>query len=487
MLRKLATYMRSTGNPEDDDNDTLPAGYTYLAQLVAHDLLHNVLPLPGSNLEQPDATRDDLERDYRTNRLVLDTIYGGGPSIHPLAYVVRMNPPGRGYRLRLGEVREREADSAEFKPGAYLDIPRARCPHLNDAPSARGAPDALLADPRNDDNLILSQLTALFHEFHNSVIARLPPRSGRDELKEQLAFLEARRIVAYVYRRIIRKDLMPRLIEQSVYEYYSDLKRDFPGDFIFDGSHCDSNRVPVEFSHAAFRFGHILVRPFYDLNKDLDPQPLGEVLYRSSSRAPRLLPLGSNWLIDWSHFFEIEGTSGRRFNSTRKIRPYTANTPFLAGGEDGELKDGVLYLDLVRGAEAGIRSVGSLIEDIPPPLVQRYPLRSPDERARKIRAWLAGGCFTDAEIESLSTDPPLAFFVLFEAEATQNGKRLGILGSAIIAEVIAAALTQGEQAVENSVEDATLGEIFGATVPESMPALIEFIHAQRKSGVIVGG
>ena len=64
----------------------------------------------------------------------------------------------------------------------------------------------------------------------------------------------------------------------------------------------------------------------------------------------------------------------------------------------------------------------------------------------------------------------MAFFVLFEAEATQNGKRLGILVSAIIAEVIAAALTQGEQAIENSVEDATLGEIFGATVP-SMPAL----------------
>jgi hypothetical protein len=141
----------------------------------------------------------------------------------------------------------------------------------------------------------------------------------------------------------------------------------------------------------------------------------------------------------------------------------------------------------VRGVEAGIRSVGSLIEDIPPPLVQRYPLRSPDERARKIRAWLAGGSFTDFEIESLSTDPPLAFFVLFEAEATQNGERLGVLGSAIIAEVIAAALTQGEQAVENSVEDATLCEVFGATVPESMPALIEFIHAQRKSGVIVGG
>jgi hypothetical protein len=487
MLRKLATFMRSTGNPEDDDNTALPAGYTYLAQFVAHDLVHNALPLPGASLERPDATRDDLRRDYRTNRLVLDTIYGGGPSINPLSYVMKTHPPRRGFKLRLGEVREREADCAAFKPGVCLDIPRARCPHLNDAPGDSGAADALLADPRNDDNLILSQLARLFHELHNCVVDRLPSRDGRINLNEQLAFLEARRIVAYVYRRILRKDLMPRLIEPGVLDYYSDLKRIFPKDFIFDRSHDDSNRVPVEFSHAAFRFGHILVRPFYDLNKDLNPQPLGEVLYRSSSRAPRLLPLGANWLIDWSRFFELEGKSGGRFNSARKIRPYTANIPLLAGGEDGELKGGLLYFDLVRGAEAGIRSVASLIEDIPPPLVEFYPLRSPDERARKIRAWLAGGSFTDAEIESLSTDPPLAFYVLFEAEATQNSERLGVLGSAIIAEVIVAALTQGEEVIEKSVEDATLVEIFGASVPESMPALIEFIHAQRKSGITVGG
>ena len=239
MLRKLATYMRSTGNPEDDDNDMLPAGYTYLAQLVAHDLLHNVLPLPGSNLEQPDATRDDLERDYRTNRLVLDTIYGGGPSIHPLAYVVRNEPAGTGLQIAPRRGARAGGGQRGVQTGRVPRYPPARCPHLNDAPSARGAPDALLADPRNDDNLILSQLTALFHELHNGVIARLPPRSGRDEIKEKSATPRGREDRRGCLSADHPQGPHAEAIEQSVYEYYSDAKRDFPGDFIFDGSHCD--------------------------------------------------------------------------------------------------------------------------------------------------------------------------------------------------------------------------------------------------------
>ncbi|MFL5156218.1 MAG: hypothetical protein ACJ8C3_25600 [Microvirga sp.] len=39
----------------------------------------------------------------------------------------------------------------------------------------------------------------------------------------------------------------------------------------------------------------------------------------------------------------------------------------------------------------------------------------------------------------MSQDPPLFFFVLFEAAHTQDGERLGILGSIIAAEIFFAA------------------------------------------------
>jgi hypothetical protein len=59
----------------------------------------------------------------------------------------------------------------------------------------------------------------------------------------------------------------------------------------------------------------------------------------------------------------------------------------------------------------------------------------------RLREWLAAapsyGKLTAADIETLSNDPPLPFFVLFEAmQQPQEGRHLGPLGSIIIAEVI---------------------------------------------------
>ncbi|MFZ1103873.1 MAG: hypothetical protein WAN86_13695, partial [Hyphomicrobiaceae bacterium] len=99
--------MKDSGNPSDDENRSIPAGYTYLGQLVAHDLIHNVLPFSGTALRGRRPVQDDMDlvRDYRTNRLVLDTIYGGGPSTDPLVYGVEASPTRRSFKLRLGEVR----------------------------------------------------------------------------------------------------------------------------------------------------------------------------------------------------------------------------------------------------------------------------------------------------------------------------------------------------------------------------------------------
>ena len=46
----------------------------------------------------------------------------------------------------------------------------------------------------------------------------------------------------------------------------------------------------------------------------------------------------------------------------------------------------------------------------------------------------------DADLRFLAREPPLAFFARFEAEKTANGKRLGILSSIIVADVIYGAL-----------------------------------------------
>ena len=59
---------------------------------------------------------------------------------------------------------------------------------------------------------------------------------------------------------------------------------------------------------------------------------------------------------------------------------------------------------------------------------------------------------TAADIETLSNDPPLPFFILFEAmhQSQAEGLRLGLLGSIIVSEVIFGALASDPRAADGS-------------------------------------
>jgi hypothetical protein len=67
-------------------------------------------------------------------------------------------------------------------------------------------------------------------------------------------------------------------------------------------------------------------------------------------------------------------------------------------------------------------------------------------RVNQLREWLAAepafGALTTADIDTLSSDPPLPFFILFEAmqQSQTEGLHLGLLGSIIVSEVVFGAL-----------------------------------------------
>ena len=490
-LRKLAAHMQHRIWPGGGsrDNPTIPAGYTYLAQLAAHDLVHTIAPLP--RLGEP---TDYFARDFRSNRLLLDTIYGGGPMATSLPFAIDERPWRQRHDLRLGHVPGSEGGFANPHPAPMDDQPardigRAACPHLQDKPGI-GVPDALLADPRNDDHLILSQLTALFHELHNIVYAKLAAAgggSGQDDFRSYRLFLEARKVVTLAWRKVIVNDLLRRLLEPAVYAFYSSPQTRYPDDFL-DAS--DDGRVPVEFSHAAYRFGHVMIRFSYVLN-DLrrnGPVPetasIGEILDRSSSRKPWKVPVACNWLVDWSRFFDLGQRPPQELNFSHRLRPEIghgglASDTFFPNEDAAD--GGLFFRDLVRGADAGVRSVASLIAGLRPSDRQRSQLLAdPNFREHAIGLWLRLGPthnFSADDETSLSQDPPLFFFVLFEAAHEQNGERLGILGSTIVAEVFFAAIRQSRSTIE---DDATLAPavaaVFGNAVPGDMPALISFMQ-----------
>ncbi len=487
MLRELAVHMKLSDLPGSDDNPTIPAGYTYLAQMAAHDIVHNIAPLPRLG-----EIAEYFARDFRSERLILDTMYGGGPSATTLPYSINGRPRNQRHELRLGRVPASEAGPTGPRPVPIDDHPardigRVSCPHLSDNPG-KGVPDALIADPRNDDHLLISQLLALFHALHNIVSAKLAAGDGGsvtlfDDFRTYRRFLEARKIVAIVWRKVIVNDLLKRLLEPGVHAYYASAQTRYPADFL---DKSDDGRVPVEFSHAAYRFGHVMIRFSYVLNdRRLNgPEPetasIADVLDRSSSMQPGRLPLACTWLVDWSRFFDLG--DGQKLNFSRRIRPVIRGS--LAGdayfpnetGADG----GLFYRDFIRGVDAGIRSVASLVAGLRPSERQRSQLLSdPNYREHEIGLWLnqsPGHKFSTADQISLSQDPPLLFFILFEAAHEHNGERLGILGSTIIAEVFFAALKKSQATIEDDPMIASgIASVFGSSVPSDMPALIDFI------------
>ena len=502
-----------------DSNENLPAGYTYLAQLVAHDLVANLAPLP-----KPDSAVDGAQRDFRSERLILDTIYGGGPAAGSLPFARRERGGQQRIKLRLGRPYAPEAQNGRnfdcknnrlpsFEAGILKDqpsrdVPRTACPFLNDSPG-KGFTDALLADPRNDDNLILSQLTALFHELHNIVVDKLVPGdllaadAGTKDLEVYRQFLLCRKVVAFVYRRIIVHDLLCRLLDSKIYErYLKDYQDALAGaDDICPDELCENSyRVPVEFSHAVFRFAHAIVRNDYVLNEhqaknaqpSVPPTTLDDIIIRTSSRNSNLTPLSCDWLVDWKYFFETGEVPPEALNLGRRIIPdvgggglaskrHFPNEHVPSSEEPRAPKGGLFYRDLIRGAEVRVRSVDGLIKCIPEADRRRSViLCNRTIRVSKLMRWLKGVRsvkYREGEAEAIAEDPPLFFFTLFEAAQDKQGKRLGILGSTIAAKVFFSALKHSADAIERDpVVQAAVERAFDSNVPQTMPQLIDFIR-----------
>jgi hypothetical protein len=490
LLKALAFQMSRTfpwrsklaGARREDENPNLPAGYTYLAQLIAHDLTFVDTVFPQLLERTPQA------QNFRVARLELDTLYGGGAIERPACYAAPAAPEQRRFLLRLGYFRDR-ADPrslpAQEQRKRARDLPRLSCSFLDEG--RLGLTDVAIADPRNDDQPIVAQIFVLFAMLHNAVCRRLlSPGEGTSLLRGDDLFLAARKVVTHVYQEIIAKDFLARLLNKSVYRRYAS----------HQGALLDSaedGRMPIEFSHAAFRFGHAMVRSGYQFNASVDSFfNLPDTLRENSLNKPGRMPLPAIWIIQWSHFFDV---SGRAVNLSRRLAPSMAQSLFddaLFGDDTPAHQDDTLaYRDLVRGAP-GMRSLSSLTEKLRPHF-PRLPalLENPDILRKAINDWLDSSqpienlygkkvpSLTSEDRRLLSEDPPLLFFILLEAANTEDGERLGFLGSIIVAEVIFAALRDSPVRLAAT---ALAARVFNSNVPQSMSDLVEFLNSEYKFG-----
>jgi hypothetical protein len=256
-----------------EEDRVITAAYTYLGQFVDHDLTFD----PTSSLrESLNPEQIGKLADFRTPRFDLDNLYGRGPDDQPYMY----DPDG--IRMLLGEPLSGNPDD----PGA-VQVPRG--------PSGR----ALIGDPRNDENRIVSQLHAIFLRFHNQVADYL---TETNYLGRTPTFEDVRRQVRWHYQWMLVTDFLPAVLEKRTFDrVFGDPYNPVPG---LRGLRTGLRLMPVEFSGAAYRFGHSMVRSEYRLNETIK-RPIFSESRVDTADLGGFRSIPSGWAIDWRFFIDL--------------------------------------------------------------------------------------------------------------------------------------------------------------------------------------
>ncbi len=279
--KKLARAMVVGSGGANDD--PVPAGYTYLGQFIDHDLtMDRTEVMLGENLAPTDLLQG------RSPRLDLDSLYGAGPH-HAESEKFFADD---GMHLKVGRTIAIDPDPA--KDGH--DLPRA-----GRGRSDRAKRKALIPDPRNDENLVVAQTHLAMIHFHNRMLDKLPASvpPGR-------RFSRARKRVTLHYQWMIRHDYLPRICRPATLDNVWENGRVLvePG-----APPTDVPAMPIEFSVAAFRLGHSMIRDAYNWNRRFfGNQGSLDFLFAFSSTSGDLLGdlrLPSNWIADWRRMYDF--------------------------------------------------------------------------------------------------------------------------------------------------------------------------------------
>ena len=155
----------------------------------------------------------------------------------------------------------REFSGGRLKVGQ--SIPPGAKPSLPLNPSVRACPGCFLAgDTRVNEQIGLTTLHTIFMREHNRIanaLASMNPKWNDEKL-----YQEARKIVGAEIQRIAFYEFLPAVMGQ---QNFNSLIGQYSGyDALINPS------IPTEFSTAAYRFGHSLVRPSFNLlGRDYSP------------------------------------------------------------------------------------------------------------------------------------------------------------------------------------------------------------------------
>jgi hypothetical protein len=367
-LGRSGAVMDDRTEAEEGDNRCIPAGWTFFGQFIAHDITADRSALSHH-------ARVGEITNFRTPRLDLEAVYAFGPTGSP--YLYDLDDPDK---LLLGM-------NDAGQPG---DVPRNR----------QGR--ALVGDPRNDVHQLISQLHVAFLRFHNAVVDRVRDRG----VPAGEVFREAQRLARWHYQWIVIHEFLPLTAGQSIVD---DVLASGPRFYRVQGRPT----IPVEFSDAAYRYGHSQIRALYRLNDHVS----GRVFPECAGGCP----VPSTRVIDWRLFFDLSGDvppQPTRRMDARLVHSLIALPDAVVGQTEVPEYHSLAVRDLLRGHALDLASGEAVAE-----AMGVEPLGEEEVGLTGLHIGWEG-------------EAPLWYYVLREADVREDGQRLGPVGGRIVAEVL---------------------------------------------------
>jgi Animal haem peroxidase len=432
------------GTVTKDDNDRfnenpnplLTSGFTFVGQFVDHDITFDTTPLSDQQSD-PNATTN-----FRTPRYDLDAVYGLGPNQNPQLY----DPSDRDKFLLDKRPYSTIRSDTLKTPGVVYDVPR------------NAAGKATIADPRNDQTLIILQMHVAMQMFHNKLVDQM--RALR--VPRAAVFESARRLARWHYQWMVIHDFLPAIVGKAMAD--SVYKEVLTGVPIINIKYYKPTNplgrpfIPVEFAVAAYRFGHSITRPRYTVqdyvtNANATVAVSSVPLFEAQPTDNNLngsRPLPARLKIQWSKFFNADLNNPtarpvRQFDASlanplfklpSTVQPDTSSSSLLA------------QRNLLRGKKMGLPSGQQVAR-----LMGVTPLTNAElsqNHRIKVTVPIVGNVVNvedefDEENANLNTtlakpefagEAPLWFYILKEAEIVGEGRQLGPVGGRIVAEVL---------------------------------------------------
>jgi hypothetical protein len=470
-------------DPEASASDsTMPPVLTYWGQFLDHELTartdreSDITSITDPHPPAASSTVESKFRNARSPRFDLDSVYGGSPvgtniTADMVTVISGLRHPTLINKMRVGTTTKNDPGQPGLPDNLdeHRDLPRyvqvqaaVRDAALRVAQASMSPPDftkfkdslpqrALIGDTRNDENLVVAQFHLSFLRFHNKAIDFLT-----DHKTGWIPdFSSAQTLTRLHYQWLIVEGYLKGVCDPAVVERVLENRAShfFKFRAEFDARRQNSrigNALPLEFSAAGYRFGHSMVRAFYDFNRNfgrpgaiIDKSSL-DLLFQFTGGGGRLddkKRLPNVWIIDWTRFIGVaphDSLDNLPARVARKIDTAIApplKTMFKEGNDltDAQLQD--LFKNLARRN-----------------LRRGYNLRLPTGQALHRHLKQNGAVQSDPiadvstifnakpELQKFLKDSqskmfektPLWFYILAEAEKG-GGNHLGEVGSFLVA------------------------------------------------------